>query len=159
MSTPTTDIASPPSGGETVATYNSYEDAQRAVDYLSDNGFPVGNAQIVGSNLHLVEQVIGRVTTGSATLAGAGSGAWFGLFIGLLVGLFTTGPEWLGLVLGGLLIGAVWGAVFGFFAHYATRGRRDFSSSRALVAERYDVVVTAEAERARTLIAQLDRPR
>jgi hypothetical protein len=35
------------------------------------------------------------------------------------------------------------------------RGRRDFSSNRALVAERYDVVVTAEAERARTLIAQL----
>jgi hypothetical protein len=159
MARPTTDIASPSSGGETVATYNSYEDAQRAVDYLSDNGFPVENTQIVGSNLRLVEQVTGRVTTGSATLAGAGSGAWFGLFIGLLVGLFTTGPEWLGLVLGGLLIGAVWGAVFGFVAQYATRGRRDFSSDRALVAERYDVVVTAEAERARTLIAQLGSPR
>ena len=155
MATPTTDIASPPRGGETVATYNSYDDAQRAVDYLSDEGFPVENAQIVGSDLHLVEQVTGRVTTGSATLAGAGSGAWFGLFIGLLVGLFTTGPEWVGLVLGGLLIGAVWGAIFGFFAQYAMRGRRDFSSERALVAERYDVVVTAEAERARTLIAQV----
>ena len=155
MATPTTDIASPLSSGETVSSYNSYDDAQRAVDHLSDQGFPVESAKIVGSNLHLVEQVTGRVTTGSATLAGAGSGAWFGLFIGLLVGLFTTGPEWVGLVLGGLLIGAVWGAVFGFFAHYATRGRRDFASSRALVAERYDVVVTAEAERARTLIAQL----
>jgi hypothetical protein len=157
MSTPITDVASPLSGGETVSSYASYADAQRAVDSLSDQGFPVENAQIIGSNLHLVEQVTGRVTTGSATLAGAGSGAWFGLFIGLLVGLFTTGPEWVGLVLGGLLIGAIWGAVFGFFAQYATRGRRDFSSSRALVAERYDVVVTAEAERARTLIAQLAR--
>jgi uncharacterized membrane protein len=155
MATPTTDIASRPSGGDTVATYDSYEDAQRAVDHLSDNGFPVEHARIVGSNLHLVEQVTGRVTTTSATLAGAGSGAWFGLFIGLLVGLFTTGPEWLGLVLGGLLIGAVWGAIFGFFAQYAMRGRRDFSSSRALAAERYDVVVTEEAERARTLIAEL----
>jgi hypothetical protein len=155
MATPTTDIATPLSGGETVATYKSYEDAERAVDYLSDNGFPVENAQIVGSNLHLVEQVTGRVTTGGAALAGAGSGAWFGLFIGLLVGLFTTGPEWVGLVLGGLLIGAVWGAIFGFFAQYALRGRRDFSSDRALVAERYDVVVTADAERAQTLIAQL----
>ena len=155
MATPTTDIGSAPSGGETVATYNSYEDAERAVDYLSDNGFPVENAQIVGSNLHLFEQVTGRVTSGRAALAGAGSGAWFGLFIGLLVGLFTTGPTWAGLVLGGLLIGAVWGAIFGFIAHYAMRGRRDFSSARSLVAERYDVVVTAEAERARTLIAQL----
>jgi hypothetical protein len=155
MATPTTDIASPPSGGETVATYDSYESAQRAVDYLSDNGFPVESARIVGSDLRLVEQVTGRVTTGSATLAGAGSGAWFGLFIGLLVGLFSTGPEWVGLVLGGLLIGALWGAIFGFTAQYAMRGRRDFSSNRALVAEHYDVVVTAEAERARTLIGQL----
>jgi hypothetical protein len=158
MTTPTTEMTSPLRAGETVATYDSYEKAQRAVDYLSDNSFPVENAQIVGSDLHLVEQVTGRVTTASATLAGAGSGAWFGLFIGLLVGLFTTGPEWLGLVLGGLLIGAVWGAVFGFFAHYATRGSRDFSSNRALVAERYEVVVGAEAERARTLIAQLGQP-
>jgi hypothetical protein len=158
MVTPNTEMASPLRAGETVATYASYEKAQRAVDYLSDNGFPVENAQIVGSDLHLIEQVTGRVTTASATLAGAGSGAWFGLFIGLLVGLFTTGPEWFGLVLGGLLIGAVWGAVYGFFAHYATRGRRDFSSNRALVAERYDVVVNADAGRARTLVEQLGRP-
>src|ERR671925_654236 len=105
MATPTTDIASPPSGGQTVSTYNSYEDAERAVDYLSDNGFPVENAQIVGSNLHLVEQVTGRVTTGRAGLAGAGTGGWFGLFNGLLGGLFTEGPGWLGLVLGGVLNG------------------------------------------------------
>jgi hypothetical protein len=155
MATPTTDISAAPGGGETVSSHASYEDAERAVDYLSDHGFPVEHAQIVGSNLHLVEQVTGRVTTGRAALAGAGSGAWFGLFIGLLVGLFTTGPEWLGLVLGGVLIGAVWGAIFGFIAQYATRGRRDFSSDRALLAERYDVVVSTEAERARTLIAQL----
>jgi hypothetical protein len=157
MAAPTTNIASPPSDGETVATFDRYEDAERAVDYLSDHGFPVENAQIVGSDLHLVEQVTGRVTTGRAALAGAGSGAWFGLFIGLLVGLFTTGPTWAGLVLGGLLIGAFWGAIFGFIAHYAMRGRRDFASDRALVAHRYDVLVTADAERARTLIAELGR--
>src|SRR5215208_1915119 len=153
MAPPTTDIGSTPSAGETVATYNSYEDAERAVDYLSDNGFPVENAQIVGSNLHLVEQVTGRVTSGRAALAGAGSGAWFGLFIGLLVGLFTTGPTWAGLVLGGLLIGAVWGAIFGFVAHWMTRGQRDFSSVSSLVAGRYDVTVRpTHAERARELL-------
>lgn len=157
MATPTTDIAARPIRGETVATYDSYAQAERAVDYLSDNGFPVEHSRIVGSNLHLVEQVTGRVTTGRAALAGAGSGAWFGLFIGLLVGLFTTGPAWVGLVLGGLLIGAVWGAIFGFIAQYAMRGRRDFASDRALVADRYDVVVTSDAERARTLIAQMGR--
>jgi hypothetical protein len=75
------------------------------------------------------------------------------LFIGLLVGLFTTGPEWIGLMLGGLLIGAIWGAVFGFVAHWLTRGQRDFSSVSSLVAGRYDVTVArTQAERARELL-------
>jgi len=124
----------------TVASYSSYEEAQAAVDRLSDEHFPVENLDIVGSGLRLLERVTGRVTTARAAAAGAASGAWFGLFIGLLVGLFTSGPTWLGLILGGLLIGAAWGAIFGFAGHTATRGRRDFSSARTLVAARYDII-------------------
>jgi hypothetical protein len=138
-----------------VASYESYEEAQRAVDRLSDASFPVENVEIVGRELRLVERVTGRLTTGGAALAGAGSGAWFGLFIGLLVGLFTTGPEWLGLVLGGVAIGAVWGAVFGFAAHWATRGQRDFTSLRTLAAGHYDLMVAErEAESARAILGQ-----
>jgi hypothetical protein len=143
-------------GGQPVATYDNYDAAQRAVDHLSDKGFPVEFTEIIGSDLRLVERVTGRLTQGRAAMAGAGSGAWFGLFIGLLVGLFTTGPEWVGLLVGGLLIGAIWGAIFGFFAHSATRGQRDFSSVRGLVANRYELMVAGEqADRARTLLAQL----
>ena len=101
--------------GQMVASYATYAEAQDAVDSLSDRGFPVEGAEVVGQDVRLVERVTGRLTNGRAAAAGAASGAWFGLFIGLLVGLFTTGPEWLGLVLGGLLIGAFWGALFGFF--------------------------------------------
>jgi len=125
-------------GRQTIARYDRYEDAQRAVDRLSDAGFPVEGVEIVASDLHLIERVTGRLTTAGAAMAGAGSGAWFGLFVGLLVGLFTTGPEWLGLVLGGAAIGAAWGALFGFFAHKATDGQRDLSSARRLVAEHYE---------------------
>ena len=143
-------------GRQTIARYDRYEEAQRAVDHLSDAGFPVEQVEIVGSDLHLVEQVTGRLTSGRAAMAGAGSGAWFGLFVGLLVGLFTTGPEWLGLVVGGAAIGAAWGALFGFFAHRATNGQRDFSSARGLAAEHYEVTVPdADVQRARTLIAQM----
>jgi hypothetical protein len=79
-----------------------------------------------------------------------------GLFIGLLVGLSTTGPVWLGLVLGGLVIGALWGALFGFVAHWATRGRRDFASVSGIVAGRYDLVVANEhADRGRALLAEM----
>ncbi|MFE9607174.1 general stress protein [Streptomyces sp. NPDC006012] len=124
----------------TVASYESYEEAQAAVDRLSDEKFPVENIEIVGSQLRLVEHVTGRVTPGKAAGAGAASGAWFGLFIALLVGLFSSVTTWLALIVAGLLIGALWGAVFGFVGHRATGGRRDFSSTRRLVASKYDVI-------------------
>jgi hypothetical protein len=134
----------------TVASYTTYDEAQAAVDRLSDERFPVENI-----DLRLVEKVTGRLTKGRAAAAGAASGAWFGLFIGLLVGLFTRGPTWLGLILGGLLIGAAWGAVFGYFSHAATRGRRDFASSRSLIATRYDVISRGgTADQARSILAQ-----
>ncbi|HEY6637356.1 MAG TPA: general stress protein [Solirubrobacterales bacterium] len=140
---------------QTVASYPTYADAQGAVDSLSDRGFPVEGAEIIGHDVRLVERVTGRLTNARAAAAGAATGAWFGLFIGLLVGLFTTGPEWLGLVLGGLLIGAFWGALFGFFAHWATRGQRDFTSVSNLVAGRYELMVPDEqVQRARELLGE-----
>ena len=151
---PTHDATYSEAGQVTVTSYATYAEAQRAVDSLSDAGFPVEMVTIVGHDVRLVERVTGRLTTARAAGAGAVSGAWFGLFIGLLVGLFTTGAEWAGLVLGGLLIGAIWGAVYGFVAHWLTRGQRDFSSASSLVAGRYDVTVPqTDAERARELLS------
>jgi hypothetical protein len=139
----------------TVASYATYAEAQQAVDFLSDGGFPVEGTEIIGQDVRLVERVTGRLTNVRAAAAGAASGAWFGLFIGLLVGLFTTGPEWLGLVLGGLLIGAFWGALFGFFAHWMTQGQRDFTSVSNLVAGRYELTVPDDqAQRARELLGE-----
>jgi hypothetical protein len=155
MTTPvgTTPLAE---GRESVASYATYPDVQRAVDHLSDSGFPVEHTDVVGSDLRLVEHVTGRLTNARAAMAGAGTGAWFGLFIGLLVGLFTTGPVWLGLILGGLVIGALWGAAFGFVAHWVTRGQRDFASVSSLVAGRHDLLVAKEhADRACGLLAEL----
>jgi len=123
----------------TVASYDEYIAAQRAVDRLSDDGFPVQHLDIIGSDLRLVERVTGRLTKGRAAAAGAASGAWFGLMIGLLLGLFTSG-SWFGLLIAGAMLGAVWGATFGFLGHAATRGTRDFASARTLVATRYDIV-------------------
>ena len=140
----------------TVATYPDYASAQRAVDYLSDQNFPVQHTAIIGTDLRLVENVLGRLTTGRAALAGAGGGAWFGLFIGLLFGLFST-YNWFAVVLTGVLFGAIWGAIFGAVAHAATRGRRDFTSRSSLQAREYAVSVSAEhAEQARQLLTRLN---
>lgn len=139
-----------------VGTFPDYAQAQKAVDTLSDNKFPVERTAIIGTDLRLVENVLGRLTTGRAALAGAASGAWFGLFIGLLFGLFST-SSWFGVILAGLLIGAAWGAVFGAIAHAATGGRRDFASRSSIQAGQYAVVTDAEvADQARSLLVQLN---
>src|SRR5580704_8863792 len=121
-------------GWNTVGRFDDYESAQRAVDRLSDDGFPVENLDIVGSGLRLVERVTGRLTRGRATGAGALSGLWAGLLFGTLVGLFTTGHSFLAVAATGAALGVAWGAVFGFVAHASTKGQRDFSSVRQLVA-------------------------
>jgi hypothetical protein len=139
-----------------IGTYPDYISAQRAVDYLADNRFPVEHTAIVGTNLRLVETVLGRMTTARAALAGAGTGAWFGLFIGLLFGIFTAG-NWLAIIVVALVIGAIWGAIFGAIAHAMTGGRRDFSSASSLQASEYAVSADADfAEQARQMLARLN---
>jgi hypothetical protein len=139
----------------TVATYTDYASAQRAVDYLSDNQFPVERTSIIGTDLRLVEHVLGRLTVGRAALAGTASGAWFGLLIGLLFALFST-YAWWQVMFTALVIGAVWGAIFGAIAHATTGGRRDFSSASTLQAGQYALTVDAEyADQARQLITRL----
>ncbi|MGZ8809483.1 MAG: general stress protein [Mycobacterium sp.] len=123
--------------------YSTYADAQRLVDRLSDGGFPVERVRIVGDGLHTVEQVTGRMTKGRAALYGVGGGAWFGLLIGLLLSMFAAGSGVAVAVLGSLAVGAFWGALFGFVAHWATGGDRDFSSVSQVLAKRYTVQVEA----------------
>jgi hypothetical protein len=157
MSTNFSRPADAPPARRAVATYRSYEDAERAVDRLADHGFPVERVAIVGRDLKLVEQVTGRMTYGRAALGGALSGAVIGLLIGWLFGVFNwfdpvVGAFWL--ALDGLWFGAVLGALFGILAHALSGGRRDFASTRQLTADHFDVVVDdAVADEAERLIA------
>lgn len=141
----------------TIATYRDYADAQRAVDYLSDEKFAVENVAIVGSDLKSVELVTGRLTWGTAALSGLGAGAWFGMFVGLLLGLFAgSGRDWVTLLLWGVFYGAMFGVVFGLISYAFTGGRRDFSSRQSVVATAYDILCTPEkAAEARQVLAGL----
>jgi hypothetical protein len=146
-----------PQGGVQVGSYDSYPQAQAAVDYLSDQKFPVENVTIIGSDLRMIETVTGRMTQGRAIAAGAAGGAWWGLFVGLLLGIFATdGSGWVGSILTGLLVGLAFGALFGGMGYAATRGKRDFTSTSQIVAGRYDVMCQpAHAEAARAHLARL----
>jgi hypothetical protein len=140
-----------------IASYDRYEDAQRAVDHLSDHKFPVERVTIVGSDLRLVERVTGRLTVARAALLGAATGAWFGLLIGLI--FWIVSPWAFGAVLSGLLIGLVFGAVWGAVGHAFTGGRRDFTSLAGLEAARYDLLADEpDANTALRLLAELGTP-
>jgi hypothetical protein len=144
----------------TIAAFEDYADAQRAVDHLADHDFPVQRVAIVGRDLRYVEQVTGRMTTRSAAAMGAVQGAVLGALLGLASGLVFSlrpDPALPLLVAYGIVAGAVLGALFGALTHAADRGRRDFASIGTMAAERYEVVVDEEvADRAAELLRHLD---
>jgi uncharacterized membrane protein len=142
-----------------VAAYDSYAEAQRAVDHLSDRDFPVEHVAIVGEGLKYVEQVTGRLTTGRAALLGAAQGALIGGIFGLLMGLiFTYDPNPVVplLMLYGIVSGALLGATFGALLHALSGGKRDFSSVSGMQSDRYEVLVDEDlAGRAAALLDDL----
>ncbi|UQS23214.1 hypothetical protein L1857_10490 [Amycolatopsis thermalba] len=141
--------------GWPIGSYESYEEAQRAVDHLADNDFPVADVTIVGVEPMLVERVAGKLSWGRVLGGAAMSGAWFGVFVGLLLTMFTPGAGLLP-ILFGLVAGVAFSMVFAAISYGATRGRRDFVSQTQLVARRYDVLSQPRnAEKGRELLANL----
>jgi len=130
--------------GREIASYDTYAAAQAAVDHLSDEHFPVQHVTIVGTDLQMVERVLGRLTYARTALAGLFSGAWVGLLIGLVLLLLS--PPDVGVVgiLPAVLIGAAFGVIFSIAGYAATRGRRDFTSVSQIVASRYAVYCAVE---------------
>ena len=124
-----------------LGVHDSYADAQKAVDYLSDNGFPVQNVLIVGTDLKQVERVTGRLTRGRVALGGALSGAWLGAFVGLIFSMFEEG-ETLVRILSTVVFGALFGLVW---------------SVSQVVATKYEVLTEHKyVAQARELLAQMD---
>jgi hypothetical protein len=143
---------------QSLAVYEDYAQAQRAVDQLSDQGFPVENCMIVGTDLKQVERITGRLTTGRVGVAGALSGAWLGAFIGLVFLLFVTDAGAV-TVISTMLVGAMFGVIWSLLGYALTRGRRDFSSVQAVVATRYEVLVEHKhAAQARELLGVTTDP-
>jgi hypothetical protein len=146
-------LPTPPKGWP-IGSYPTYAEAQRAVDYLSDQDFPVQQVTIVGVDLMQVERVTGRLTWPKVLGGGVLTGAWLGLFIGLILGFFSPSP-W-GALATGLIAGVFFGLITSAIPYAMARGTRDFSSTMQLVAGRYDVLCDPPtAERGRDLLARL----
>lgn len=137
---------------QTIAEFRTYAEAQEAVDFLSDNKFPVENLMILGTNLRTVERVTGRRTWGSVLANGAMSGLGTGLFVALMLWIFYRGFAmfWFMLLIG-LLMGAAFGMITSAIAYAMSGGKRDFDSMRQTIATAYEVQcehkVAADARR------------
>jgi len=140
---------------QSLATYEDYATAQKTVDFLSDEGFPVENCMIVGTELKQMERITGRLTTGRVALHGAMSGLWLGLFVGILFSFFGTKNAFAEIV-STMLLGLVFGIVWSLVGFAMQRGQRDFSSVTQVVATKYEVLVEHKvAAQARELLAKL----
>ncbi|WP_431280194.1 general stress protein [Leifsonia poae] len=137
--------------GEIIATYETYPEAQQAVDVLARADFPVDKVSIVGSDLKSVERVTGKLSWGRVAIAGAASGAWLGIFFGLLLVIFSPSVSY-AFVIAAVLIGAGFGMLFGIVSYSINRRRRDYTSVMQVLATSYSVLVDPEfANRARNL--------
>jgi hypothetical protein len=140
--------------GEVVATFETYPEAQTAVDVLARADFPVAQVAIVGSDLKTVERVTGKLSWGRVAAAGAASGVWLGIFLGLLLLIFNPATN-LGVLLAALLLGAGFGIMFGLVSYAITRRRRDYTSLTQVLATSYSIVIDPGlANRARNLLSE-----
>ncbi|GAB3616640.1 magnesium transporter [Okibacterium endophyticum] len=138
--------------GETVASFETYREAQQAVDRLAQADFPVKRISIIGDGLKSVERVTGKLSYGRAAGAGALSGAWLGLFFGLLLVLVNPASDFV-FVGAAVLIGAAFGMMFGIVSYSVNRRRRDFTSVMQVIATSYAVIAPPDiANRARNLL-------
>jgi hypothetical protein len=125
---------------QSVGVYDSYEHAQKAVDFLADERFAVQNLAIVGTDLRSVERVTGRKNWGTVLLSGVQSGVSTGLMVALILWFVQPTSNLFTILPGALAIGIGIGIVFSALGYTMTRGKRDFNSISQTVASRYEVL-------------------
>ncbi|SDE13158.1 general stress protein [Auraticoccus monumenti] len=141
---------------QSVRVYEKYELAQKAVDHLSDQKFPVENLAIVGTDLRSVERVTGRRTWRTVLLRGVTAGISMGLLFGLLAMLFLQPPNALVLLLVSVVLGIALNVAMQAAAYAVSGGRRDFESMSQTVATKYELLCEHKvAQQARDLLDQM----
>lgn len=141
---------------QSVGVYNSYDEAQRVVDFLADARFPVENLCIVGTELRSVERVLGRRSWGTVIGQGVQSGVSTGVMIALLMWLFVPNDNPLLLAAYALAIGITVGVAMAVLAYWMSQGKRDFTSVSQTIATKYEVLAEHKvAGQARELVTSM----
>ncbi|GAA5028589.1 general stress protein [Microbacterium fluvii] len=138
--------------GPTVASFPTYEGAQKAVSALIAAEIPAREIAIVGNQLRSIERITGRLGYARA----ARSGAVNGLFLGFLfAAIFVLGMPsvQIQVFVGVLLIGIAIGMMTSIVSYSIIRRRRDYASVMQVLADHYEVTVASHsAPRARQVL-------
>lgn len=140
--------------GTEIAAFKTHEEASDAVEVLAENQFPLTTVTIVGSDLHLAEKIVGRLTPARVALTGATQGLTWGLMMAVFSILFY--PQAAALIPVVLIVvGVLLGMVINTAAWAMSAKRGKFAAQSSLVASRYAILVTEMPDRAFNLLSRL----
>ncbi|WJL95932.1 hypothetical protein QSU92_01565 [Microbacterium sp. ET2] len=128
--------------GQAIASFPTYEAAQKAVSTLIAAEIPARDIAIVGHDLRSVERVTGRLGYAEAARSGAINGLLLGMLFSAILVLGSPSVPIQAFV-GVLFVGIAIGMLLSLITYSLVRRRRDFASVMQVVAERYDVTVSA----------------
>ena len=128
--------------GQTVASFPTYEAAQKAVSSLIAAEIPAREIAIVGQGLRSIERVTGRLGYATAARSGAINGLLLGMLFAAIFVLGTPDAP-IQLFIGVLLIGIALGMLLALITYSFVRRRRDFASVMQVLADHYEVTVTS----------------
>ncbi|MFB8387090.1 general stress protein [Microbacterium sp. NPDC055910] len=140
--------------GQTIASYPTYERAQKAVSELIAADVRARDVAIVGQGLRSIERVTGRLGYAAAARTGAINGLLLGLLFAAILVIGSPSVPIQAFV-GVLFVGIAIGMLLSLVTYSFVRRRRDFASVMQVVADRYEIAVApSSAQRAREVLGE-----
>lgn len=138
--------------GQTVASFPTYDAAQKTVSSLIAAEVPARDIAIVGQGLRSIERITGRLGYASAARSGAINGVLLGLLFSAILVIGSPSVPIQAFV-GVLFVGIAIGMLFSIVTYSFVRRRRDYASVMQVVADHYEVTVAATSvHRARQVL-------
>jgi hypothetical protein len=138
--------------GTAVASFPTYEAAQKSVSSLIAADVPARDIAIVGQGLRSIERITGRLGYAAAARSGAVNGLLLGLLFSAILVIGSPSVPIQAFV-GVLFVGIAIGMLLSIITYSFVRRRRDYASVMQVVADHYEVTVSAASlQRARQVL-------
>jgi hypothetical protein len=144
--------------GQAVASFPTYEAAQKSVSSLIAADIPARDIAIVGQGLRSIERITGRLGYAAAARSGAVNGLLLGLLFSAILVIGSPSVPIQAFV-GVLFVGIAIGMLLSIVTYSFVRRRRDYASVMQVLADHYEVTVAAASlQRARQVLGPQAAP-